>query len=79
MSVTALKPLTYGAMHFIVAIGVAYALTGSWAVALGIGMVEPLIQTFAYTLHEKLWAKAGAAPRPHYHHHAPMPHQSETA
>ena len=57
MRVTSLKPLTYGVMHFVVAIGVAYALTGNLAIALGIGMVEPLIQTVAYTLHEKAWAR----------------------
>lgn len=63
-------PLTYGLMHFVVAIGAAFALTGSWAVALGIGMVEPLIQTIAYTLHEKAWAKAGInAPQAYHHHH----------
>lgn len=55
----ALKTLTYSLMHFTVAITVAYALTGSWQAALAIGMIEPLVQTAAYTLHERAWEKAG--------------------
>ncbi len=54
----ALKTLTYSLMHFAVAITVAYALTRSWQAALAIGMIEPLVQTAAYTLHERAWARA---------------------
>ena len=50
------KPLTYAVMHFIVAILVAYALTRSWEIALGVGIVEPLVQTGAYAVHERVWA-----------------------
>lgn len=59
MSRAALKTLTYGLMHFSVAVTVAYAVTGSWAAALGVGIIEPLIQTGFYNLHEKLWARYG--------------------
>ena len=52
----ALKTLTYSVMHFTVAITVAFALTGSWQAALAIGMIEPLVQTLAYALHERAWA-----------------------
>lgn len=55
---SALKTLTYSVMHFVVAITVAYGLTGSWRAALAIGMIEPLVQTAAYTFHERAWAKA---------------------
>jgi len=55
----ALKTLTYSAMHFAVAITVAFALTGSWHAALAIGMIEPLVQTVAYTLHERVWERIG--------------------
>ena len=51
------KPITYGLMHFSVAVAVTFTLTGSLATALSIGVVEPLVQTFAYTGHEKLWTK----------------------
>lgn len=54
----AFKMLTYSLMHFTVAITVAFALTGSWQAALAIGMIEPLVQTAAYALHERAWAQA---------------------
>lgn len=56
MARTMTKTATYSVMHMIVAIGVAYALTGSWIVALGIGLVEPVVQTVAYHLHERAWS-----------------------
>ena len=51
----AFKPVTYGLMHLVVAITVAFALTGSWTAALAIGLIEPAVQTVAYTLHERAW------------------------
>ena len=51
------KPVTYGMMHFSVAVAVTFTLTGSLVTALSIGVVEPLVQTFAYTGHERLWTK----------------------
>jgi uncharacterized membrane protein len=59
----ALKTLTYSVMHFTVAISVAFALTGSWQAALAIGMIEPVVQTIAYALHERAWARAGRPAR----------------
>lgn len=56
---TALKPLTYSMMHLTVAISVAFALTRDWRIALGVGVIEPMVQTVAYMLHEKAWS-AGA-------------------
>lgn len=55
----ALKTLTYSAMHFAVAITVAFALTRSWQAALAIGMIEPLVQTVAYAAHERVWERFG--------------------
>lgn len=46
----AMKTGTYCAMHFVVAITVAYALSGSWKAALAIGAIEPFVQTFAFTV-----------------------------
>ena len=54
----AAKTLTYALMHLAVAMGVAFALTRDWRAALAIGLVEPLVQTVAYTLHERAWTKA---------------------
>lgn len=57
MSYTALKTLSYALMHMIIAIIVAFALSGSWQVALAIGLVEPLAQTVAFFFHERAWHK----------------------
>ncbi|HYE47771.1 MAG TPA: DUF2061 domain-containing protein [Caulobacter sp.] len=54
----ALKTLTYGVMHLTVAVAVAYALTRNWQVALAVGLIEPIVQTVAFTLHERAWARA---------------------
>lgn len=51
------KTTTYGVMHMTVAFLVAYALTGNWKLALGISTVEPIVQTFCYTLHELAWER----------------------
>lgn len=55
---TLAKTITYCVMHFTVAIIVAYALTRNWAIALAVGVVEPLVQTAFFALHERLWSKA---------------------
>lgn len=56
-SPSALKPVTYSIMHFLVAVGVAFALTRDWRIALGVGLIEPVVQTVAYTLHEAAWER----------------------
>ena len=57
---TTVKTLTYCMMHFVVAISVAYILSGDWAIALSIGIVEPLVQTGFFNMHERSWNKARA-------------------
>lgn len=56
LGIRALKPVTYSIMHLSVAIAVAYALTRDWRIALGVGVIEPMVQTVAYMLHEKVWS-----------------------
>ena len=51
----ALKIASYGLMHLIVAILVAYALTRDWRIALAVGVVEPIFQTIAYSIHDRVW------------------------
>ena len=51
------KTGTYGVMHMVVAIAVAYAISGDWRVALAIGFVEPIVQTVAYCFHELAWRR----------------------
>ncbi|KCZ54202.1 hypothetical protein HY29_15295 [Hyphomonas beringensis] len=60
-----LKTMTYSLMHLSVAITVAFALTRNWHAALAIGLIEPAVQTIAYTFHERVWErspKAGTTP-----------------
>jgi uncharacterized membrane protein len=57
-----MKTGTYALMHLIVAIAVAYALTGSWAMALAIGLIEPAVQTVAFALHERAWSRFLGSP-----------------
>lgn len=57
----ALKTLTYASMHLTVAVAVAYALTRDWRVALAVGIVEPLVQTVTFNLHERAWSRADKA------------------
>ena len=52
-----LKTASYGVLHVIVAISVAYALTGNMLIAVGIGLVEPLVQTVVFSVHEWLWER----------------------
>ncbi|MFA4939236.1 DUF2061 domain-containing protein [Brevundimonas sp.] len=51
----ALKIASYGVMHLVVAILVAFAITRDWRIALAVGMVEPIFQTIAYTVHDRVW------------------------
>ena len=56
----ALKTATYGVMHFVVAVAVAYALTQNWRTALAIGIIEPLVQTVFFTVHDRIWTRIEA-------------------
>jgi len=51
----ALKIASYGLMHLVVAVLVAFAITRDWRLALAIGVVEPFFQTIAYSVHDRVW------------------------
>jgi len=53
----ALKTASYSLMHLIVAIAVAYAITQDWRAALAVGLIEPAVQTLAFLLHDRAWAR----------------------
>ena len=55
------KTATYAVMHFCVAIAVAFLLTGDVWIALSIGLIEPVVQTIAYALHEYSWSRKSRA------------------
>ncbi|HBH27032.1 MAG TPA: hypothetical protein DDX54_06495 [Rhodospirillaceae bacterium] len=56
---TLLKTTSYAVMHMVVAILVAYAWSRSWVIALGIGLIEPCVQTVAFFFHEMAWHRWG--------------------
>ncbi|MBY0422749.1 MAG: DUF2061 domain-containing protein [Parvularculaceae bacterium] len=62
LPLSTVKTLTYGVMHFCVAATVAYILTGSFAAALSIGIIEPFVQTFFYNMHERAWSRVADLP-----------------
>lgn len=50
-----------GVSHLVVAIGVGYALTGSWAVAGAYAVVEPLANAVAHYFFDRWWQRHGRA------------------
>ncbi len=54
------KTATYWLTHISVAIAVGWAVTGSLAAGLAIGLLEPTVQAIAYWLHERVWERAEA-------------------
>lgn len=51
------KTGTFAILHFTVAFGIAYLLTGSVAIAGALALLEPLANTVAFLLHERAWAR----------------------
>ncbi len=64
----AMKTISYGIVHIIVAVSVAFALTGDIMISLGIGLIEPLVQTVVFFFHDLFWErKAGPIKIIHTH------------
>ena len=55
------KTMTYATLHFSVGFGVTYALTGEFAIAAGVALIEPAVNTVVFFFHEKAWARFPAA------------------
>jgi uncharacterized membrane protein len=49
------KTLSFGIVHFSVAFGVVYLLTGSLVIGSAVALIEPIVNTVAYHYHEKAW------------------------
>jgi uncharacterized membrane protein len=58
-----LKTMSFAAVHFTVAFTVGYLMTGSVLVGGALALVEPAVNTVAYYLHEKVWARAAVRRR----------------
>ena len=49
------KTLSFAVLHFAVGFTVSYALTGSFAIASAIAIIEPLANTVVFYFHERGW------------------------
>jgi uncharacterized membrane protein len=50
-----IKTLSFACVHFSVAFTIGYLLTGSFAVATGMALIEPMVNTVAFFFHEQVW------------------------
>jgi uncharacterized membrane protein len=57
-----IKTMSFAVMHFTVAFGVAYALTGDPVIGGAVALVEPAVNTVAYYFHEKVWSRIRSKP-----------------
>ena len=63
------KTMSFAAVHFTVAFSVAYLMSGSLLVGGAIALVEPIINTVAYHIHEQVWNRLKKVERdstPHF-------------
>lgn len=51
------KTMTFAVMHFGVAFGVTYALTGDLVIGGLVALVEPAVNTVAFHFHEQVWRR----------------------
>ncbi len=52
-----LKTLTFALMHFSIAFSLAYLITGSLVIGGLLALIEPLVNTLGYVVHERIWAR----------------------
>lgn len=51
------KTISFAIMHFSIAFGVAYALTGDVIIGGTVALVEPAVNTVGYHFHERVWQR----------------------
>lgn len=49
------KTISFLGLHLIVGFSVAYVLTGSVAIAGGIALIEPVVNSVVFFFHERAW------------------------
>jgi uncharacterized membrane protein len=59
MSLDLVKTASFATLHFGVGFGVTYLLTGSVAIATGVALIEPAVNTVVFFFHEKAWRSLG--------------------
>ena len=52
-----LKTATFAIMHFSIAFGVTYVITGDLVLGGLVAVIEPAANTVAYFFHEKIWQR----------------------
>ena len=52
-----LKTITFTTMHITIAFTVVYLMTGSVMVGGAVALVEPLVNSVGYFLHERVWER----------------------
>lgn len=57
-----MKTLTFGLMHVTIAFALVWAITGSPALGGAVALIEPLVNTVGYAVHERLWARRARRP-----------------
>lgn len=62
------KTISFAVVHFCVAFTVGYVMTGSLLVGGAMALVEPAINTVAFYIHEKVWARTHAESSMLYSH-----------
>lgn len=51
------KTASFAIIHFTVAFGLAYALTGNAVLSGSLALIEPVVNTVAFYLHELVWTR----------------------
>ncbi len=51
------KTVSFAVLHFGVGFGVTYVLTGSVAIATGVALIEPAVNSVVFFFHERAWAR----------------------
>lgn len=52
-----MKTMTFAIMHFSIAFGVTYLITGDLVLGGLVAIIEPAVNTVGYFFHEKIWQK----------------------
>ncbi len=60
MRLDLVKTLSFAVLHFSVGFGVTFALTGSLAIATGVALIEPAVNTVVFFFHERAWQRVAA-------------------
>ena len=58
------KAVAFSAFHFVVGMSLAFILTGQWAIALGVALIEPVINAGIIYAHSR-WEFRRAQPKSH--------------